>query len=90
MSVSAAAAATALPARTLPVIETMSIPGWRTSASPTSPLPSTTLTTPVGRCFCSRSASQRVESGVFSEGFRTIVLPAAIAGANFQIAIMKG
>ena len=31
-----------------------------------------------------------VETGVVSEGFITMVLPAAMAGANFQIAIIIG
>ena len=49
-----------------------------------------TLNAPCGRCFCISSASQSVEFGVFSDGLRTNVLPAASAGANFQIAIMNG
>jgi len=36
------------------------------------------------------SAKKRVEAGVVSEGFRTMVLPAAIAGANFQTAMFSG
>ncbi len=87
---SAAAAATALPARTLPVIETMSTPSCRTSASPVSPLPSRTLKTPAGVCLAMISAIHSVEAGVFSDGLRMIELPAAIAGPNFQIAIMNG
>ncbi len=35
-------------------------------------------------------ASLSVEAGVVSEGLRTTVLPAAIAGANFHTAIMSG
>ncbi len=36
------------------------------------------------------SASSTVEAGVVSEGLRTTVLPAAMAGANFQTAIIIG
>ena len=36
------------------------------------------------------SASLKVDSGVFSAGFRTIVQPAASAGPIFQIAIISG
>src|ERR1035437_1251562 len=46
----AAAWATSMPARTLPVIETMRGVGWVTSARPVSRPPQTTLTTPGGRC----------------------------------------
>ena len=38
-----------------------------------------------------RSCAKRsVVSGVCSDGFRTVTLPAASAGANFQIAIISG
>ena len=36
------------------------------------------------------SAISTVEAGVVSDGFRTTVLPAASAGANFQTAIIIG
>jgi hypothetical protein len=36
------------------------------------------------------SAIRTDDAGVVSEGFRTIVFPAAIAGAHFQTAIIKG
>ena len=36
------------------------------------------------------SAISSVEAGVVSDGLRTTVLPAAIAGANFQTAIIIG
>ena len=36
------------------------------------------------------SAMSRVVTGVVSDGLRTMVLPAASAGANFQIAIIIG
>ncbi len=38
----------------------------------------------------SSSASFNAVSGVCSEGFKTTVLPAASAGANFQAAIING
>ena len=52
--------------------------------------PLTTLSTPGGRIAPAISASSTVERGVVSLGLRTIVLPAASAGAIFQIAIAKG
>jgi hypothetical protein len=52
--------------------------------------PSTTLSTPSGRIPFVREASTSVDSGVVSLGFSTIVLPAASAGAIFQIAIIRG
>ena len=36
------------------------------------------------------SAMRTVETGVVSDGLSTTVLPAAIAGANFQTAIIIG
>ncbi len=36
------------------------------------------------------SAMSRVEAGVVSDGLRTVVLPAAMAGAHFQTAIIIG
>ena len=36
------------------------------------------------------SAISTVETGVVSDGLSTTVLPAAIAGANFQTAIIIG
>ncbi len=36
------------------------------------------------------SAISRVEAGVVSEGFRTMALPAAMAGAHFHTAIIAG
>ena len=50
----------------------------------------TTLSTPAGRTSAAISASSRVETGVVSLGLRTTVLPAAIAGASFQTAIIIG
>ena len=52
--------------------------------------PVMTLRTPGGRNCAAISAIRRVVSGVVSLGLRTTVLPAAIAGANFQTAIIIG
>ena len=50
----------------------------------------TTLSTPGGRIPPAISASSTVERGVVSLGLSTMVLPAARAGAIFQIAMAKG
>jgi hypothetical protein len=55
-----------------------------------SALPLTTLNTPAGRISPAISASRTVERGVVSLGLSTIVLPAASAGAIFQMAIANG
>ena len=90
-SVCDAAAAIALPVRTEPVSDTIRTAGCVTIASPTGlPRPATTLKTPGGSASSESSARRSVDSGVSSEGFRTIVLPAASAGAIFQIAIASG
>jgi len=90
-SVSAAARAIALPVPTEPVSDTIRIAGWVTSDVPTgSPWPVTTLNTPAGRTSSASSARRIVVSGVSSDGLSTIALPAASAGAIFQIAIASG
>ena len=59
-----------------------SMPGCVTSSSPTSPPPYTTFTTPSGNpasaMICMKFA---IASGVHSDGFITIVFPAAMPGA---------
>ena len=90
MRLGAAAAATSMPARTEPVIDTMAGVSCTTSARPVSRSPHTTLKTPGGRNSAMISAISRVETGVVSEGLSTMVLPAAKAGANFQMAIIIG
>ena len=87
---SAAVLATAMPAPTLPVIETICGVGWATSAAPVSRSPQTTLNTPGGRNSAISSAIQTVLAGVVSDGLSTIVLPAASAGAHFHTAIIAG
>ena len=86
----AAAWATCIPARTEPVIDTICGMSCETSARPVSASPHTTLNTPGGRNSAASSASRSVEAGVVSEGLSTTVLPAAMAGANFQTAIIMG
>ncbi len=86
----AAAVATCRPARGLPVSDTMATAGWRTMASPTAGPPSTTLSTPGGNTSASSSAIRTVEAGVSSDGLSTTVLPAAMAGAHFHTAIIRG
>ena len=90
MSPAAAAWATWMPARTEPVIDTICGMSWLTSARPVSALPQTTLSTPGGRNPAAISASISVDTGVVSDGLSTTVLPAASAGAIFQIAIIIG
>ena len=86
----AAAVATALPARVLPVIDTMAGVGCPASSAPVDRSPQTTLNTPGGRNSAAIPAIRRVLAGVVSLGLRTIVLPAASAGPIFQTAIISG
>jgi hypothetical protein len=79
-----------MPARTDPVIETICGVRCSTSARPVSRSPQITLKTPGGRNSAASSASRSVDAGVVSLGLRTTALPAAIAGANFQTAIIIG
>ena len=92
MTILEASSATCMPARTEPVIAAMSTPGWATSARPVSRSPVMTLKTPGGRISASAiiCASRAVDTGVVSEGLSTTALPAAMAGANFQTAIISG
>jgi hypothetical protein len=85
-----AAFATAMPARTEPVIEIIAGVGWSTIAAPVARPPVITLSTPAGRNSAATSASSRVDEGVVSEGFSTTVFPAAMAGANFHVAMFSG
>ena len=91
-SVSAATLAILRPVLVSPVNASLSIPGWRAIASPTSPPgPVTTLRTPPGMPASIASSPRRTAvSGVAEAGLRTMVQPAASAGATFQIAIMSG
>ena len=79
-----------MPARTEPVIETICGILFSTRARPVSRSPHTMLSTPGGRNSCASSPSRVDDAGVVSDGLRTIVLPAASAGAIFQIIIISG
>ena len=84
VSVSAAAAITSRAVAQPPVNDTLSMPGWRTSASPAAAPPTTTLSTPGGSPASSASSAKRsAPNGAISGGFTTTVLPAASAGTAF-------
>ena len=85
-----ALSATCMPARTEPVIATSAGVGCSTSMRPVSRSPVMTLKVPSGRNSEASSARSSVVSGVVSDGLRTMVLPAARAGAIFHIAIIIG
>jgi hypothetical protein len=63
---------------------------WSIIARPVARSPQITLNTPAGRNSAAISASSVVLAGVVSLGLSTTVFPAAIAGANFQTAIIIG
>ena len=86
----AAACATSIPARTLPVTDTIDGVLWVTIARPVSRSPQMTLKTPGGKNSAAISARSVVVAGVVSDGFNTMALPAANAGANFHTAIIMG
>jgi hypothetical protein len=85
-SVSAAFFEIRMPARVEPVKEIMSMPGWPDISVPTpAPSPFTRLKTPGGMPAASTiSANRSPDSGATSEGFSTIVQPAASAGPTFS------
>ncbi|MNQ94278.1 hypothetical protein D3C85_1097860 [compost metagenome] len=65
--------------------------GLVTSARPSSaPKPFTTFTTPGGSKSPISSINIIIDTGVLSAGFKTTQLPAARAGASFQIPINSG
>ena len=80
------------PTAVLPVNVTISTSGDEARRSPTVlPGPTTRLTVPFGRPTSSNiSKSLIVESIVSELGLNTILLPAASAGASFQMAIRNG
>src|SRR4051794_37154505 len=86
----AAPAATAMPARVEPVMETSCGTGCATSAAPVSRSPQTRLHTPGGKISCIFSTIQNDDAGVVSDGLSTTVQPAANAGANFHTDIIIG
>src|SRR5439155_16253114 len=88
----AADVATSRPVSEEPVKLTRRRRPFATSAAPaSSPIPWTTLKTP-GEIPASsvKSARSEQESGAHSGGLRTIVQPAASAGAVFHVDSMKG
>src|SRR5205085_2024987 len=90
-SVAAALRMIVLPTSALPVKAILSTPGCSTIAAPVAPSPLTMLTTPDGRPASAKlEASSRIDNGVCSAGFSTVVQPAQIAGASFQAAILRG
>ncbi len=91
-TVTAAAWATFVPLMRPPVKETRSTSGCSARRAPTVwPGPVTMLATPAGRpASTSRSMRAIVVSGVISLGLTTKVLPAARAGAIFQLAWSSG
>ena len=72
------------------MIDTICGMSWLTSARPVAAVPQITFSTPGGRNSAAISASSRVDTGVVSDGLSTTVLPAAMAGAIFQMAIISG
>src|SRR3546814_8582514 len=76
-----------LPTVVLPGNDTALTAGCTTIASPTfGPSPCTMLSTPAGRpIFAASSPNIVAVIGVISDGFATTVLPAASAGAIFQV-----
>jgi hypothetical protein len=91
-TVGAARAATRVPARLEPVNDTMSTPGCAAIASPTvGPSPGTMLNTPAGTpAACIVSAHRMALNGASSDGFSTMVQPAARAGATLQTIWLTG
>src|SRR5262245_35784753 len=91
-TVGAAFCTTSMPARVEPVNDTMSMPGCVLMAAPTSgPNPLTRLNTPLGTpASCRISAKMSAEEGVYSDGFRIMVQPAASAGATLQAIWLSG
>ena len=80
-----------MPARTEPVTRTIAGVSCSTIARPVSRSPQMTLSTPGGQELGGDLGEQRrCVAGVVSLGLSTTVLPAAIAGANFQTAIIIG
>ena len=85
-----AASATSMPARTEPVIDAMPGVGCTIMLRPVSRSPQITFNTPGGKTSPAIFAIKAVEAGVVSLGFKTVVLPAAIAGMNFHTPIING
>ena len=75
-----------MPARVDPVNDTTSMPGCDDKIEPTpTPSPLTMLKTPGGKpASCTISANTTLDSGAISDGFKTMVQPAAKAAPTFR------
>src|ERR671932_682694 len=82
------AAASSRPVAIEPVWITRSTPGWAASGRPARSSPSSSSRTPAGRS--SSSTRRIVESGVFSDGLRTTVLPVTRHAPSWPPAIAIG
>src|SRR5699024_2493239 len=73
-----------------PVNLIVSTSAWLVSAAPTAPSPGTTASTSAGSAWLTTATSACTDSGVYSEGLRTTVLPIFSAGANCHTEIIIG
>lgn len=73
-----------------PVNMTFATSLWAASAAPISRPPEMPMSTSSGRCRFISSMTASTDSGVYSLGFATTVLPIRSAGAICQIAISAG
>mmetsp|Transcript_2396 Transcript_2396/g.5543 ORF Transcript_2396/g.5543 Transcript_2396/m.5543 type:complete len:223 (-) Transcript_2396:459-1127(-) len=89
-SVPEVAAWIALPVRVLPVKLILAMSGCSVIKRPSASLPLTRLTTPGGNVSAKASESMSVVSGVYGEGFSTIVLPVMTASPSFHAAMSGG
>src|SRR5579859_2183280 len=92
LNLGAARAAMSAPDLVPPVKDTAFTPGWSTSVVPAlGPRPWTMFSTPAGRPASLHSSPKRYAvMGVISEGLATTQLPAASAGATFQVNRYRG
>jgi hypothetical protein len=87
---SAAVRMIACPVFVDPVNMILSTSAWLVSAAPTAPSPGTTASTSAGSAWLTTATSACTDSGVYSEGLRTTVLPIFSAGANCHTEIIIG
>ena len=80
----------ALPVAVEPVNMTLPTAGCSARRAPTSRPPETTWRTPSGSSSLRTSTRARTDSGVYSEGLTTTVLPMRRAGAICQTVIIMG
>src|SRR3546814_5209974 len=79
-----------LPVAVEPVKEILAKPGCAVIFGPSSSPPERMLHTPAGKTSFKSSPILSMQSGVKDDGLRTIVLPAASAGAIFQTDRLTG